>query len=570
MFKKTILTAALLASFPAFSAKFYLVAPIAPGNRTTPAESISVSLNSYQLPTGVVGHAYAGFDFNSVLQVSGDPDYKPSSVKWTLVGGTLPEGLSLSASGQLIGTPIAAASSNFQVMATYKTKTGQMGYQVVVSEVSISLAEAALPAGVQGAAYHYDLKPRLAVSGDPDFSPSNVIWSLAGGALPAGLQLNSDGTITGTPAAEGTHPFTVQASYLGKSGERQYQVVVGAITVSLASATPPAGVAGKVYSGFDLKPQLSVAGDAAYVGNGSGVAWVVSSGILPPGLTLNSTTGEISGTPTTRGAGPVQVTATYKAKTASQSYMFPVSDSVKQYSGYRAWSDGTVAASCLEYRQGKTGYAYDGATGDGVYRIDVDGAGPLTPVDVQCDMTTDGGGWTEIQSRIDGSVNFHRTWADYAQGFGGPRGEHWLGNDRIAALTAPSRELWIDITRYTGDQFVARYSSFKIAGAESNYRLTIGGYSGNAGDSFGPHNEMQFSTLDRDNDNWPGSCSQSFTGGWWFNFCHSSNLNGTYIPGPHESYANSITWLGISGVKTGSDGREGSYEGMIASTMKVR
>lgn len=165
MHKQAMVAAALLASFPAFATKFYLVAPIVRTNVVNPADGISVSLNTFSLPPGVVGRAYTGFDFNSVLQVSGDPNFNPSYVRWTLVGGTLPAGLSLNSAGQLSGTPAAAEASSFQVMATYKTKSGQLAYQVVVGEVSVGLAEAALPAGIQGAAYSYDLKPRLVVSG---------------------------------------------------------------------------------------------------------------------------------------------------------------------------------------------------------------------------------------------------------------------------------------------------------------------------------------------------------------------------------------------------------------------
>lgn len=81
----------------------------------------------------------------------------------------------------------------------------------------------------------------------------------------------------------------------------------------------------------------------------------------------------------------------YKGKTAQQPVTIAVSDSVKQFTGYRAWSDGTLAPSCLAYLQGKTGYVYAGATGDGVYRIQPSG---YAVTDVYCDMTTDGGGWT--------------------------------------------------------------------------------------------------------------------------------------------------------------------------------
>uniref|UniRef100_A0A8C6M8A9 Fibrinogen C-terminal domain-containing protein n=1 Tax=Nothobranchius furzeri TaxID=105023 RepID=A0A8C6M8A9_NOTFU len=72
-----------------------------------------------------------------------------------------------------------------------------------------------------------------------------------------------------------------------------------------------------------------------------------------------------------------------------------------------------------------------GITEDGIYTIQPDLEGPA-----KCDMETVGGGWTVIQNRQDGLVDFNRTWQEYREGFGNPQGEHWLGNAALHALTS--------------------------------------------------------------------------------------------------------------------------------------
>ena len=391
----------------AFAADYYVVVPL-PGKTNAveaptapPAPTITLTLNGYPLPVALVGRAYAGFDFNTVLQVAGDPSFNSQAVSWEVVSGALPAGLTLGADGVLSGTPSEAGASSFQVKASYKTADGTQAFELLTGEVSVALASSTLPAAVQGAAYSFDFKPQLTVSGDPAYIPSQVLWVLDG-TLPQGLTLNADGTITGVPSAEGSYPFTVRAQYLNKEGAQAYQVLVGEIVVSLAAVSAPAGVVGQAYAGVDLMPLVSVTGDAAY--SGEGLNWRVASGALPAGLTLAE--GAISGTPTAKAAGPATVEVSYKGKTAQQPVSIALSDSIQQFSGYRAWSDGSFARTCQQYRTPLAGYVYAGATGDGTYRIDPDGAGGIAPYDAHCDMSSTAGVGYTLLARAMG-VNKH-------------------------------------------------------------------------------------------------------------------------------------------------------------------
>ncbi|XP_061167448.1 fibrinogen-like protein A [Saccostrea echinata] len=150
--------------------------------------------------------------------------------------------------------------------------------------------------------------------------------------------------------------------------------------------------------------------------------------------------------------------------------------------------------------------------------------------EVFCDMTTDGGGWTVIQKRQDGDVDFYRTWIEYKNEFGNATKNYWIGNEAIYALTKDkNQELRVDLHRHNGEQAYALYTTFYIGDENNKYTLTVSGYNGTAGDSLDYHNGMKFSTKDQDNDNGSGfSCATDRHGAWWYNSCDHSNLNGQY------------------------------------------
>uniref|UniRef100_A0A8B9FGJ3 Fibrinogen C-terminal domain-containing protein n=1 Tax=Amazona collaria TaxID=241587 RepID=A0A8B9FGJ3_9PSIT len=136
-----------------------------------------------------------------------------------------------------------------------------------------------------------------------------------------------------------------------------------------------------------------------------------------------------------------------------------------------------------------------------------------------------GGGWTVIQRRQDGSVDFNRTWNEYREGFGDLNGEFWLGNENIHKMTSQGDySLRIDLEDWNSKHKHAFYQVFSIEDEANYYRLHVDGFSGTVEDSFAwYHNKRSFSTPDTGN-----ICAEISHGGWWYHQCFFSNLNGVY------------------------------------------
>uniref|UniRef100_H2Z3S1 Fibrinogen C-terminal domain-containing protein n=1 Tax=Ciona savignyi TaxID=51511 RepID=H2Z3S1_CIOSA len=165
-------------------------------------------------------------------------------------------------------------------------------------------------------------------------------------------------------------------------------------------------------------------------------------------------------------------------------------------------------------------------------------------VQVYCDVVTDNGGWIIFQRRQDGSEDFFRGWDDYVSGFGKLDGEFWLGLDTIHNLTKTNQyKLRVDLEDFDGNKTFATYryldktlqwvrciingtSDCKPTGADSKLAVAY-----------------KFTTKDRDQDERDGgNCAIVYKGAWWYRSCHSANLNGLYLRGAHESYADGVNW----------------------------
>uniref|UniRef100_A0A1X7SUQ3 Fibrinogen C-terminal domain-containing protein n=1 Tax=Amphimedon queenslandica TaxID=400682 RepID=A0A1X7SUQ3_AMPQE len=122
---------------------------------------------------------------------------------------------------------------------------------------------------------------------------------------------------------------------------------------------------------------------------------------------------------------------------------------------------------------------------------------------------------------------------EYVKGFGDLNGEFWLGLDKIHRLTATDNtSLRVDLEDFEGVSVLAHYSTFIVGGAHTSYTLTVGGCSGNAEDSLSVHDNMKFSTHDRDNDMYDDNCAARF-GGAWCTYADGVNWGG--FKGPYYS-----------------------------------
>ncbi|XP_055600843.1 fibrinogen-like protein 1 [Uranotaenia lowii] len=165
-----------------------------------------------------------------------------------------------------------------------------------------------------------------------------------------------------------------------------------------------------------------------------------------------------------------------------------------------------------------------------------------------CDNNYSDGGWTVIQNRFNGSVNFYLGWKDYEEGFGDLEGEFWLGLEKIHQITSSRRhELVVLLKAFGENSFeLAKFDDFRLADKAEQYALkSLGQYNGTAGNSLSAHLGQKFTTFDMDNDQRNGeNCAVERKGAWWYDgkmFCGDSNLNGRYV----VDDCNGMFWIGM-------------------------
>jgi len=204
---------------------------------------------------------------------------------WELTGGALPAGLTLDTStGAIAGTPAVPGSETATITVTDANgRTVSRTVTITVKPAAPAIAAGSPPNGTVGAAYTHTFS---ATGGTEPLT-----WSVASGSPPDGLTLDPDtGKLSGTPTADGTFTFTVRVTDADeRTADRTVTIVVLEPGDPLTLSTTTLRGA-YVNTGYEQK--LSAAGGK------SPYTWSVSSGELPTGLTLNASTGVISGTPT--------------------------------------------------------------------------------------------------------------------------------------------------------------------------------------------------------------------------------------------------------------------------------
>ncbi|XP_005920721.1 angiopoietin-related protein 4 [Haplochromis burtoni] len=203
-------------------------------------------------------------------------------------------------------------------------------------------------------------------------------------------------------------------------------------------------------------------------------------------------------------------------------------------------SESSVQGGVAEQRDSPAETASDchelfmrGETTSGVYTIQPANSEPF---EVFCEMTADGG-WTVIQRRQDGSVDFDQLWDAYEKGFGSLNGEFWLGLEKIYSIAKDgSYILNIKLSDWVDDLATVRLP-FQLGGQETKYSLQIqkGGIFSDLESSLATDTAsgLPFSTHDQDNDQKSDTnCAKHLSGGWWFSNCGRSNLNGRYFQSP--------------------------------------
>ena len=278
----------LLAGTPTTAGTYAFTVKVTDSSLLTSTEAATVTIipapsMTFAAPPGGWTNTVYGY----TLTASGGT----SPLTWSVTSGSPPAGISLSPDGNLSGTPTATGTSSFTVKVT--DANGQSATQATSITVAagVSTTFAAPPAAAVNSPYSDTL---TATGGTTPYT-----WSVNAGTLPAGITLSSAGVLSGTPTTTGSYPFTVNVIDANKGVATASITLVVTAALALTFSAPPSGTVGVAYT------------DTFTAANGTTpYTFSISAGTLPAGLTLNASTGVVSGTPTTAGTSSFTVKVT--------------------------------------------------------------------------------------------------------------------------------------------------------------------------------------------------------------------------------------------------------------------
>jgi CSLREA domain-containing protein len=273
---------------------FPAIPPASNGGNNSDIGAVEVQCSTITLaglPGGTAGVAYT----QSNLASGGTAPYTLS-----LASGALPPGVTISGNG-LTGTPTQPGTFSFTLNANDAYGcTGSQSYTVSIVCPTIMLSPAALPNATVNVAYPQTITAAPSAS---------YAFSVTSGLLPAGLTLNSNGSFSGAPTQSGVFNFRITAVAFGTcTGFRDYTLTVACPTITLNPASLAGGTIGTAYS---QSVSATPAGTYSYA---------LTNGSLPTGLSLNASTGAITGTPSIAGNFTFIITAAAGGCTGSRSY----------------------------------------------------------------------------------------------------------------------------------------------------------------------------------------------------------------------------------------------------------
>jgi hypothetical protein len=313
----------------------------------------ALMLGTMMLNEGYVTNAYA----QTLMASGGQTPYM-----WSLAGGALPMGLTLTSGGILAGTPASGSAGSYGIALQVADASGQTQQAALTLNIYDlpTVSTVSLANGAVNAPYTQMLS---AAGGKQPYT-----FTLAAGTLPAGLTLAA-GAIAGVPTATAVAPITVQvADANGKTGQKNFTLSIFNGLV-ITSPNPPDSDVGATYS----QTLSAVGGQTPYT-------WSISSGSLPPGITLSSSGGTLSGSPTTAGTYTFTVTATDAANmTFAKQFTVQIftAPSITTTSLPGVYS-GSAYTAMLAGTGGKTPYSFSISSGTLPAGVSLSSAGVLS------------------------------------------------------------------------------------------------------------------------------------------------------------------------------------------------